>query len=237
MGAYDGYLLNRLFEASLRVVRVTDNHMKCRLPAVLVAAVRGKREGMASKDNLEQYRAKRDPTRSGEPDAGVGSRRQAPVFVIQRHDASTLHFDFRLEIGGVLVSWSVPKGPSTDPRQKRLAIRTEDHPLDYADFEGHIPEQEYGGGTVVVWDTGGFDNLAETSMEEALANGHLKVWLYGEKLTGAFSLLHTRMGQQDDQEQWLLVKKADEGADRRRKPATTQPESVLSGRSNAELET
>lgn len=172
----------------------------------------------------------------GYPSAMAGDL--TPVFVVQRHDASTLHFDFRLEIGGVLVSWAVPKGPSLDPRDRRLAAMTEDHSLDHADFEGRIGEG-YGAGTVVVWDTGRFENVTErdgepVTAEEALAAGHLKFVLHGKKLTGAFALTHTRMG--GDEKNWLLVKVDDEGADRRRKPATTQPESVLSGRTNEDFE-
>jgi DNA ligase D-like protein (predicted 3'-phosphoesterase) len=188
---------------------------------------------MAAKDRLSEYHAKRDAARTPEPRGSRKPRGDHPVFVIQRHDASSLHFDFRLEIGGVLVSWSVPKGPSLDPGDRRLAIRTEDHPLDYADFEGKIPPEEYGGGTVIVWDTGTFDVLTEDPAEQALADGHLKVGLHGKKLTGSFSLVRRHS---DGQEQWLLIKKDDEGADRRRKPAKTQPGSVLSGRTNRELE-
>lgn len=189
-------------------------------------------DDMASKDRLAEYHAKRDLGRSGEPSAGQPADRQVPAFVIQRHDASQLHFDLRLEIGDVLVSWSVPKGPSTDPRVKRLALRTEDHPMDYVDFEGGIPEEEYGGGTVVVWDTGSFDNLDRYSAEQALDSGHLRIRLHGRKLSGAYSLVRTQQGGPHDKEQWLLIKKDDEGADRRRKPASTQPESVLSGKHN-----
>ncbi len=161
-----------------------------------------------------------------------------PRFVVQRHDASSLHFDVRLEIDGVLVSWAVPKGPSLDPSDKRLARRTEDHALDYADFEGRI-EQGYGAGTVIVWDTGPFDNLTEKDGEQvplaqALAHGHLKVDLHGEKLTGAFALTHTRMGGDDSS--WLLLKVDDAAADARRRPTSTQNESVLSGRTNEDLE-
>lgn len=193
---------------------------------------------MSAEDRLRDYRAKRDTGRSGEPRGKSRSGKDAPVFVVQRHDASSLHFDVRLQVGDVLVSWAVPKGPSLDPREKRLATRTEDHPLEYADFEGTIPRDEYGGGTVVVWDTGPFDNLTERGgervpLEEALEHGHLKVGLHGEKLTGAFALTHTRMGGDDDA--WLLVKVDDEGADRRRRPTSTQNESVLTGRTNEDL--
>ena len=147
-----------------------------------------------------------------------------------------MHWDFRLEAGGVLKSWSVPKGPSTDPRDKRLAVPTEDHPLDYADFEGTIPEGQYGAGAVIVWDTGPYRNLTtddgdEVDVEDAVAGGHVKVWLDGQKLTGGYAL--TKMGGR--RKEWLLVKLDDDAADRRRKPTSTQPESVLSGRTVEEV--
>jgi DNA ligase D-like protein (predicted 3'-phosphoesterase) len=188
-------------------------------------------------DALREYLAKRDLDVSGEP--GGGEPGDRPRFVIQRHDASSLHFDFRLEVDGVLKSWAVPRGPSTDPRDKRLATPTEDHPLDYADFEGRIPDDEYGGGTVIVWDTGPYQNITERDgavvpMADALADGHVKVWLLGHKLRGGYALTRTRLG--DDEGQWLLVKVDDAGADRRRKPATTELRSVLSGRTNEDLE-
>jgi DNA ligase D-like protein (predicted 3'-phosphoesterase) len=188
-------------------------------------------------DALQEYLAKRDLDVSGEP--GGGEPGERPRFVIQRHDASSLHFDLRLEVDGVLRSWAVPKGPSTDPRDRRLATPTEDHPLDYADFEGRIPDEEYGGGTVIVWDTGPYQNITERDgsivpMSEALADGHVKVWLQGHKLHGGWALTRTPLGGDDDT--WLLVKVDDAGADRRRKPATTQLRSVLSGRTNEDLE-
>jgi DNA ligase D-like protein (predicted 3'-phosphoesterase) len=133
----------------------------------------------------------------------------------------------------VLVSWAVPKGPSTDPRDKRLATRTEDHPLDYVDFEGRIPEGEYGAGTVVVWDRGTYENLREEDVAAGLERGHLSVWLDGRKICGGYALTHTRM--RGDDRNWLLVKVDDAEADRRRKPVRTQPESVLSGRTNEDL--
>ena len=107
------------------------------------------------------------------------------MFVVQMHAARSLHYDFRLEVDGVLVSWAVPKGPSTDPRVKRLAVEVEDHSLDHGDFEGVIGERSYGAGAVIVWDTGTYENLAEDeSMAEARERGHLSVWLHGEKLRG-----------------------------------------------------
>jgi DNA ligase D-like protein (predicted 3'-phosphoesterase) len=119
------------------------------------------------------------------------------------------------------------------PERERLATRTEDHPLGYADFEGRIPAQKYGGGTVVVWDSGSYRNLGERYPADGLADGHLKVWLDGEKLTGSYALTRTRM--HGDERNWLLVKVNAEGADRRRRPTTSQPGSVLSGRTNDEL--
>lgn len=193
---------------------------------------------MARKDRLAEYREKRDLSQSGEPSGRRRRRSWQPRFVVQRHDASTLHFDFRLQIDDVLVSWSVPKGPSLDPRDKRLAVRTEDHPMDYAEFEGEIPPDQYGAGTVVVWDSGTYRNLTESEgelvpMHTAVDDGHLVVWLHGQKISGAFAL--TRAQLRGGGEQWLLVKKDDDEADRRRKPATTQPESVLTGRTNEEV--
>lgn len=149
-------------------------------------------------DPLQKYRSKRDFRRTGEPSgegqAGAGVE---PIFVIQKHDASTLHYDFRLEVDGVLKSWAVPKGPSTDPRVRRLAVPTEEHPMEYADFEGVIPEGEYGGGVVMVWDCGTYRNLrAEkgedgATMDEAIDGGKAEVWLEGRKLRGGYVLIRT----------------------------------------------
>jgi DNA ligase D-like protein (predicted 3'-phosphoesterase) len=193
---------------------------------------------MSRDRSLATYRSKRDPAVSGEPRGRGGKNRTGSLFVIQRHDASSLHFDFRLEVDGVLASWAVPKGPSTDPRDKRLATRTEDHPLDYAQFEGVIPEGSYGAGTVIVWDIGDYHNETERDgepvpMAQALADGHARFRLDGHKLSGAFALTKTKV--RGDERNWLLVKIDDDGADRRRKPASSQPESVLSGRTNDEL--
>jgi DNA ligase D-like protein (predicted 3'-phosphoesterase) len=152
--------------------------------------------------------------------------------VIQQHDATTLHYDFRLEAAGVLKSWAVPKGPSTNPRDKRLAMPTEDHPLEYASFEGVIPEGEYGAGPVIVWDAGTYRNLTEKDGEEipverAVEAGHVTIWLEGEKLKGGYAL--TRIGG-GKKPRWLMVKMDDEHADARRNPVKTQPQSVISGR-------
>ena len=190
-----------------------------------------------ARDPLETYRKKRDFRKTGEP-SGKGRRKAGRRFVIQKHAARSLHYDFRLEADGVLKSWAVPKGPSTNPKDKRLAMPTEDHPLDYRDFEGVIPKGEYGAGAVIVWDRGPYRNLTEDDagdevpVSEALASGHLKIWLDGQKLRGGYAL--TRIGKGKDL-RWLLVKMDDEGADARRNPVSTEPRSVLSGRTVEEV--
>ncbi|MBN2245688.1 MAG: DNA ligase [Candidatus Aminicenantes bacterium] len=164
--------------------------------------------------------------------------KQKNIFVIQKHAASNLHYDLRLEIDGVLKSWAVPKGPSTDPKEKRMAIPTEDHPLDYADFEGVIPEGEYGAGTVLVWDIGPYKNLRETkddeqkTMKESLSEGKIEVWLEGKKITGGYALIRTGKGKN---ERWLLIKMNDEEADARPNPVNTEPKSAISGKTLAEI--
>jgi DNA ligase D-like protein (predicted 3'-phosphoesterase) len=181
--------------------------------------------------SLKEYRNKRRSGRSPEP---RGRRRRGspklPHFVIQHHMASTDHYDFRLEVDGVLVSWAVPKGPSTDPKEKRMARRTEDHPIEYETFEGIIPEGEYGAGRVIVWDRGSYQTDGDVT--EDLNRGHLSFRLDGDKLRGGYALTRLRSGKD---EAWLLVKKSDEDADARRKPVRSQPESVLSGRTLDEL--
>ncbi|MFX0577918.1 DNA polymerase ligase N-terminal domain-containing protein [Nocardia nepalensis] len=182
--------------------------------------------------SLAEYRKKR----SGHSPEPRGRRRRgarrAPHFVIQHHAASTDHYDFRLEIDGVLVSWAVPKGPSTNPKDKRMARRTEDHPLEYETFEGVIPEGEYGAGRVIVWDRGTYDNDSPHAMAQSLERGHLSFTLDGEKLRGGYALTRIRQGKG---ETWLLVKKSDADADARRRPVRSQPESVLSGRTLDDL--
>ena len=187
--------------------------------------------------SLEEYRRRRDPRRTPEPAGRRRSPGKRPSFVVQEHQARSHHFDFRLEVDGVLKSWAVPKGPSTDPRDKRLAVPVEDHPLDYADFEGVIPKGQYGAGAVVVWDRGSYDNLTEEDgapkpVAKALADGHLLVRLHGQKLKGGYALQRVATGEA---ERWLLIKTRDEAADARRRPTATQPRSVLTGRTVAGL--
>jgi DNA ligase D-like protein (predicted 3'-phosphoesterase) len=161
-----------------------------------------------------------------------------PIFVVQRHDARNLHYDLRLQVGDVLASWAVPKGPSLDPRDKRLAKQVDDHALDYATFEGLIGGA-YGAGTVIVWDIGTLTNLTQKKgrpvpLDQAIADGHLKVELHGQKLTGAFALTRTSMNE--DPTNWILVKIDDAGADRRRSPTTTELRSVISSKTNEDFE-
>lgn len=184
---------------------------------------------MSTKD----YRSKRNFDKTGEPRGTSGGKpSKQPRFVIQKHDASTLHYDFRLEADGVLKSWAVPKGLSTDPGEKRLAIPTEDHPIEYADFEGTIPEDEYGGGTVLIWDCGPYENVTEKDGEiqpiaKAIEAGHVLIELDGEKLRGGYALHRTGSG---DDARWLVIKMDDEHADARRNPVSTEKKSVKSGR-------
>jgi len=189
------------------------------------------------RDPLAAYRAKRDLGKTPEP-LGGEKHDGAPVFVVQKHDASHLHYDLRLEIGGVLKSWAVPKGPSLDPKVKRLAIPTEDHPLDYADFEGVIPEGEYGAGTVMVWDIGTYRNLkSETqeahSIDENYEQGHLEIYLDGKKLKGAFTMVRTKRG--GAKPQWLLWKKKDDFADTGHDILIDEPNSAVTRRSLGQI--
>ncbi len=182
------------------------------------------------KNQLEKYREKRDFEKTPEPFTSEKVS-DKPRFVVQKHDASKLHYDFRLEVNGVLKSWAIPKGPSTDPGQKRLAVPTEDHPFDYIDFEGIIPKGNYGAGTVIVWDTGTYRNLNEKNghkidMEESIDTGHVDIWLEGHKLKGGYALIHTGKG---NRKFWLLLKKKDEKACTGKDILIDRPESVLSG--------
>nr|WP_276898119.1 DNA ligase D [Pedobacter kyonggii] len=189
--------------------------------------------------SLKKYVAKRDFSKTTEPKSGKSSDRNKLHFVIQKHDASRLHYDFRLEMEGVLKSWAVPKGPSTDPKTKRLAMMVEDHPYDYKDFEGIIPQGEYGGGTVIVWDEGTYEPIETIKGKKAqekhllgqLKDGSLKIKLNGEKLHGEFALVKTHgMGENG----WLLIKHKDEYAST--KDITKEDKSVLSGKTIEKME-
>ncbi|GHH73357.1 3'-phosphoesterase [Streptomyces sulfonofaciens] len=190
-------------------------------------------------DSLRTYRAKRHFERTAEPRGSDGEGGERPRFVVQIHDASTMHFDFRLEVDGVLKSWSVPKGPSADPHDKRLAMPTEDHPLEYRDFEGVIPEGEYGGGTVIVWDQGTYRPLSHdrrgrpVPFGEALGKGHASFRLDGGKLRGGYALTRIRGGEGPEREAWLLVKADDERA--RQDGGPPDPRRARSARSGRTL--
>jgi DNA ligase D-like protein (predicted 3'-phosphoesterase) len=188
-----------------------------------------------TKSSLQEYKQKRDLDKSPEPKAKKKSSKKKNIFVIQQHHASHMHFDFRIEVDGVLKSWAVPKGPSTNPKEKRLAVHVEDHPLDYATFEGIIPEG-YGAGTVIVWDTGTYENKTEKKEEqipisEGIEKGHIKFELHGKKLKGEYALTRFK-----GQKNWILVKMDDKYADARRNPVKSEPQSVLSGVTIAELD-
>ncbi|TFF40689.1 DNA ligase D [Mucilaginibacter psychrotolerans] len=188
---------------------------------------------------LEKYVKKRDFSKTREPKAGTSKNKEQLVFVIQKHDATRLHYDFRLEMDGVLKSWAVPKGPSTDPKNKRLAMMVEDHPFDYRSFEGLIPKGEYGGGTVIVWDEGTYEPIEaikgkkaqEKHLLKQLAEGSLKIKLHGEKLQGEYALVKTHgMGENG----WLLIKHKDEFASAT--DITKKDKSVISGKTIEKME-
>ena len=190
---------------------------------------------------MKTYNEKRDFSKTREPrDVPSKKGNEKPVFVIQKHDATNLHYDFRLEIDGTLKSWSVPKGPSTDPSVKRMAIPTEDHPLAYANFEGVIPKGAYGGGTVMIWDRGIIESNKKDkagnliSLEESFKNGSIEVLLHGKKLKGGYNLVEMKGGKMKGN--WLLMKQDDAEADARRNPVSTQAKSVVSGRSLKQIE-
>lgn len=196
---------------------------------------------MGEQDRLRDYRGKRDFGRTGEPRGRSASSGAEPRFVVQIHDASTMHFDFRLQVGDVLKSWSIPKGPSDDPQDKRLAVPTEDHPLEYEEFEGVIPAGEYGGGTVIVWDHGSYEPLSHdrkgrsVDFGESLERGHARFRLKGSKLRGEYALTRFRGGNDGDTEEaWLLVK-AGGGAHGHGTPDPRRARSVSSGRTLAQV--
>src|SRR5215210_936365 len=179
--------------------------------------------------SLTEYKKKRHFNKTPEPGPEKKRTKSGRIFVIQKHRATALHYDFRLEADGVLKSWAVPKGPSLDPKVRRLAMQVEDHPVDYADFEGVIPEGEYGGGTVMVWDYGVYAPENVKKVSDGLKKGDLKFVLLGKKLKGSFVLVRTR------DRQWLLIKHKDEYAEEREEIAETQPYSVLTKRTLAEI--
>ncbi len=188
-------------------------------------------------DKLSTYRAKRDFGTTAEPRGGQGAATPGRRFVIQKHDATRLHYDFRLELDGVFKSWAVTKGPSLDPHDKRLAVEVEDHPLEYGDFEGTIPQGQYGGGTVQIWDRGTWAPEGDKTPEQALADGDLKFTLDGERLHGSWVLVrmkHDRFGGK--RVNWLLIKHRDAAAREGDGDALlAEDRSVASGRTMAAI--
>ena len=187
---------------------------------------------------LAEYKKKRDFAKTREPQGSTSRLGIAPEgrarFVVQKHDARRLHYDFRLEIGGVLVSWAVPRGPPLDPEARRLAIHVEDHPIEYLDFEGVIPSDEYGAGDVIVWDWGTWTVDPSTpDPEAAVRDGELKFTVHGERLRGGFVLVRMRWAD-GPKDQWLLIHRRDRYARRGWDPEDL-PESVKTGRTNDEV--
>ncbi|QSQ28368.1 DNA ligase D [Pyxidicoccus parkwayensis] len=181
---------------------------------------------------MKTYRSKRDFSRTPEPASDAEARAHddgARIFVVHKHDATSLHYDLRLEIDGVLASWAIPKGPSYDPGEKRLAVETEDHPLSYANFEGHIPDDAYGGGDSLLWDRGTFDTVPPGQAEAQRQQGRLHVELHGEKLKGRWHLIRAHLRGTGKKTQWLCFKAKDETADPDYDVTEERPESVKSG--------
>jgi bifunctional non-homologous end joining protein LigD len=187
-------------------------------------------------DLLKKYRSMRDFEATPEPAGGKPKRGKLPMFVIQKHQASHLHYDFRLEMEGVLKSWSVPKGPSYDPATKRLAMMTEDHPYDYGSFEGVIPEGNYGAGNVIIWDTGTWEFIEPgDDPVKALAAGKLTFRLNGKKMFGEWALVKIR-GRSPKGNEWLLLKHRDQYASAEVDVTVVAPRSVVSNRTVEEVD-
>jgi len=197
----------------------------------------GSAKPAASAPPLHEYHAKRDFTETAEPRGARGRRAPRSAYVIQKHAASHLHYDLRLELDGVMKSWAVPKGPSLDPAVKRLAMQVEDHPIEYNKFEGTIPSGQYGGGTVMLWDRGtfGYDGpLADPAagLREGYAKGDLKIVLHGKRLRGSWALVRMR---RPGRPQWLLIKHRDEFADPGSDVTAEWTTSVATGRTMDEI--
>lgn len=199
----------------------------------------------SARKKLTDYRRKRDFAKTPEPAGGTAARkkaasparRRAPKlqFVVQKHAASHLHFDFRLELDGVMKSWAVPKGPSYDPRVRRLAMEVEDHPIEYNSFEGTIPQGEYGGGTVMLWDRGTYEAEAGggvESLRDGYERGDLKFVLHGKRLRGGWVLVRMK---RPGRPQWLLIKHRDEYAGSDRDVVDEETTSVTTGRTMEEI--
>jgi len=187
------------------------------------------------KNSLAEYRKKRRFKKTKEPAGKTPRKTAGKSFVIQKHDASRLHFDFRLEVQGTLKSWAVPKGPSLSPKEKRLAVMTEDHPLEYKKFEGVIPSGEYGAGVVMLWDKGKYKNIKKNKrgkiipISKCIQAGQIEIWLEGERLKGGYALVNFR------ENNWLLIKMKDEMASMKKNPVKSFNKSVKSGLTMREI--
>src|SRR3954454_7817962 len=180
-------------------------------------------------DLLKKYRDMRDFGATPEPSGGKPKRSKLPIFVIQKHQASHLHYDFRLEVEGVLKSWAVPKGPSYDPTVKRLAMMTEDHPYDYAAFEGVIPAGNYGAGNVIIWDNGTFELTEPDDAPKGIRQGKLAFKMYGKKMFGEWALVRIK-GRSPKGNEWLLLKHRHQYASGDVDVTEIAPRSVISNR-------
>ena len=189
-------------------------------PSKPAPAKRASTRQASTTEPLAEYNRKRDFTKTAEPSGQLAQRKGKLRFVIQKHAATQLHFDLRLELDGVMKSWAVPKGPSADPSVKRLAMQVEDHPISYNTFEGTIPEGEYGGGTVMLWDTGTYTadkaigNDDESAVRDGYAAGDLKVTFHGKRMQGSYALVRTKgmFGSKSSKPSWLLIKHRDAAA-------------------------
>ncbi len=185
-------------------------------------------------DSLTEYNRKRDFTKTAEPKGSTKRSKAGKLFLVQKHDATRLHYDFRLEWKGVLKSWAVTRGPSINPEDKRLAVRTEDHPLAYGDFEGTIPKKQYGGGTVMLWDTGWWE--PDNDPDEGLKEGKLKFHIHGQRMHGGWTLVRMKPRNGEKRENWLLIKEHDDETDEDGESLLTENlTSVKTGRSMEEI--
>ena len=189
---------------------------------------------MAKPDPLADYNRKRDFAKTAEPKGKLDASRNGARFIVQKHDARRLHYDFRIEVDGVLKSWAVTRGPSLNPDDKRLAVRTEDHPLSYADFEGTIPAGEYGGGTVMLWDTGSWAPIAGKSADD-IEEGHLHFTLDGKRMKGEWLLVRMKPRGGEKRENWLLRKVQDRHAGDGNALVERELTSVVTGRTMAQI--
>jgi bifunctional non-homologous end joining protein LigD len=195
--------------------------------------------GDGQRSELRRYREKRNFAKTPEPTGGPARSSERPVFVIQKHSATRVHYDLRLEVDGVLKSWSVPRGPSSDPADRRLAIQTEDHPLDYQDFEGVIPRGQYGAGQVIVWDHGTYQNVTGSPdnpvpMAEAIRDGKVEVFFEGNRIRGGYAFIRIHRAD-EEREDWLLIKIRDEYVGSLPEDLEDLPQSVVTGRTVKDL--